>query len=118
MTNISQFGLTYAETDVTAYSDGVINFTLGHPSAEIEITGPVSNTASTGSHTVFSAANGNQTPYTLTIQVGIRAAPTTGDPEFELASGYITSSYRVNGDGTYSARLVPGIATAPAWGTV
>ena len=117
VSSISGVGLTYEEQDVRGYSDGIINFTLGHPRSEIEITGPVSNLATTGSHTVFSAIAGDQTTlHTLTVQMGIRAAPTTGDPEFE--GEYYCSSYVMNGDGTYSARMVPAGATAPAWGTV
>lgn len=117
VTNVSSVGLTYAETDVTAYSDGVINFTLGHPSADLEFSGPFNNTASTGAHTVFSGIAGLMTAtYTVTIQIGIRAAPTTGDPEFE--GEYYCANYRVNGDGTWTARMVPASATAPAWGTV
>lgn len=119
VSNISSVGLTYDEADVTAYSDGVRNFTLGHPSAEIDMSGPFNNTATTGAHTVLSAISNapySQATYTLTVQVGIRAAPTTGDPEFE--GEYLMSQYVVNGDGTWSARLVPGSATAPAWGTV
>jgi len=116
ISNVSSIGLTYAETDVTAYSDGVINFTMGQPTADLELSGPVNNTATTGAHNVLPAITGNDTAYTLTIQIGIRAAPTTGDPEFE--GSYKCSSYRINGDGTWAARLVPGSATAPAWGTV
>lgn len=117
VTNVTSVGLTYAETDVTAYSDGVINFTIGHPSAEVELSGPFNNTASTGAHTVFTGINGSMSATTtFTFQIGIRAAPTTGDPEFE--GEYYCSNYRVNGDGTWTARLVPGSATAPAWGTV
>jgi len=117
VSNISGVGLTYEETDVTGYSDGVRNFTLGHPSSEIEISGAVSNTATTGAHVVFSGIVGVETTtFTLTVQIGIRAAPTSGNPEFE--GEYICPSYIINGDGTYTARMVPGSSTAPAWGTV
>ena len=114
--SVSGVGLTFAEQDVTAYSDGVINFTLGHPSSELEFTGPIDNTANVGGHVVFSAIAGDQTTtHTVTIQVGIRATPTSGDPEFE--GEYYCSSYMVNGDGTYTARMVPASHVAPAWGT-
>ena len=119
VSDISGVGLDYEQQDVTAYSDGVKNFTLGHPSAEIDISGPLNNTATTGGHTVFSAiANAPYTAdsYPLTVQFGIRAAPTGTDPEFEGA--YQLQSYIVNGDATYTAHLVPATATAPAWGTV
>lgn len=119
VSDISSVGLQYDESDVTAYSDGVRNFTLGHPSSEIDISGPFNNTATTGAHTVFSAISNapySQATYTLTVQIGIRASATTGDPEFE--GEYLLSAYTVNGDGTYSARVVPGSGTAPAWGSV
>lgn len=117
VSNITGVGLTYAEQDVTGYSDGIINFTLGHPSSEIEITGPIDNTAAVGAHTVFAAIEGDQTiTHTLTVQFGIRAAPLSTDPEFE--GEYYCSSYVVNGDGTYTARMVPAGGTAPDWGTV
>lgn len=119
VSDISGVGLDHATTDVTAYSDGVINFTLGHPSAEIDISGPLNNTASTGGHIVFAgiaAAPYTQDSYTLTVQFGIRATATSGDPEFE--GEYQLQNYIVNGDATYTAHLVPATATAPAWTTV
>lgn len=118
VSDVSSVGLEHDQTDVTAYSDGVHNFTLGHPSAEIDLTGPFNNTASTGSHTVFAAiaaAPYTQDTYTLTVEFGIRAAPTTGDPTF--SGEYQLASYIVNGDGTWTAHVVPASATAPAWGT-
>ena len=115
--NVSGVGLTYAEQDVTGYSDGVINFTLGFPSSEIEVTGPIDNTATTGAYTVFKSIVGLQTTtYTLEVQFGVRAAPATGDPNF--TGEYYCSSLKLNGDGTYSARLVPASGTVPTYGTV
>lgn len=116
VSNISSIGLDHPESDVTAFSDGIVNFTMGTPTADLELSGPLNNTATTGAHSVFAPLNGNDTAYTLTIQIGIRAAPTTGDPEFEGA--YKVKSYTVGGDGNWTAKLVPGSATAPAWGTV
>ena len=118
VTSISGVGLTYAESDVTAYSDGVVNFTLGHPSSELEISGPFSNVADIGAHEVFTSIVG-LTPatdtYTVLVEIGIRAAPAGGNPTF--SGEYYCSSYVVNGDSTYVARMVPATATAPAWGT-
>jgi hypothetical protein len=119
VTDISGTGLDYQTQDVTAYSDGVINFTLGHPSAEVDLSGPLNNVATTGAHTILGTiidAPYSQASYTLTVQFGIRAAATTGDPEFE--GEYLVSSYIVNGDATWNAHLVPATGTAPAWGTV
>jgi len=116
VSNISGVGVTFAEQDVTGYSDGVINFTLGHPSSEIEITGPFSNTASTGSYTVFSGIVGQQSATIgLIVEFGIRTAPTTGDPNF--TGEYYCSSFVINGDATYTARLVPASGTKPDFGT-
>ena len=117
--DISGVGLTYEESDVTGYSDGVKNFTLGHPSSEIDLTCTVDNTAAVGAYTVCAGIVGDQganSPFTLTVQFGIRATPAGGDPEFE--GEYYCSSLVMNGDGTFTARLVPGSATAPAFGTV
>lgn len=119
VSSISGVGLTYEEQDVTAYSDGVVNFVLGHPLSEVEITGPFNNTATTGAHVVFTdivGLNPASDTYTLTVQIGIKAAPTSGDPEFE--GEYYCSSYVINGDGSFTARMVPASSTAPAWGTV
>ena len=96
VSDVSGVGLDFATQDVTAYSDGVINFTLGHPSAEIDISGPLNNTATTGGHTIFAAmidAPYSQDSYTLTVQIGIRATPTTGDPEFEGAFERMCEKY-------------------------
>jgi hypothetical protein len=115
--SITGVGLDHETSDVTGYSDGVKNFTLGHPSSEIDLTMVFNNTASTGSHTVFSAVVGDQTTtHTLTVDVGILATPAGGDPQFE--GEYYCTSYIFNGDGTTTAHLVPAGSTAPAWGTV
>ena len=119
VTNIQQFGLRHEETDVTGYSDAVINFTLGHPEAPIVMSGTFNNTATTGSHVVLSGIVGLQSALTtVTIQVGIKAAAAGGNPEFE--GEYYCSEYVLSGDNgiTWSARFVPGSTTAPAWGTV
>lgn len=116
--SVNGVGLQNDTTDVTAYSDGVHNFTLGHPSADIEMSGPFNNTASTGSHTVLAAiaaAPYTQDSYTVTVEFGIRAAPAAGDPTFE--GEYQLVSYVVAGDGTWTATFTPASATAPAWGT-
>ena len=119
VTNIQQFGLRHEETDVTGYSNGVINFTLGHPESPIVLSGVLNNTATTGSHVVLSALEGNQAKTsTVTIQIGIKATPTSTDPEFE--GEFYCSEYVLSGDNgvTWSARFVPASSAVPAWGTV
>ncbi len=116
--DISGLGLVFDKQDVTGYSDGWVNYTLGHPSAEVDMTITLDNTATTGAHTVLSAAAGNQgaTSHTLTVQVGIKAVPASTNPEWE--GEYWVSSYIMNGDGTATAHLVPASTTVPAWGTM
>jgi len=117
VSNVSGTGLAYAEKDVTGYSDGVINFVLGHPSSIIELAGPLDNTASVGSWVIHRARIGYETSTTtLTVQVGIRADPTNGCPEFE--GEYLCSSFVIDGDANYTSRWVPGSETAPAWGVM
>ena len=118
VTSVGQIGLNYDTTDVMGYSDGVHNVTLGHPTAPITMTGNFNNTATTGSHIVLSGIVGQQSAtITVTIQVGIKAAPAGGDPEWE--GEYYCSSYLVDtSNGTWTATFEPGSGTAPAWGTV
>jgi hypothetical protein len=103
-------------TDVTGYSDGVINFTVGQPDQPVTMSGVFSNTASTGAHTVLSAIVGQATPtVTVRVQVGILAAPSGTDPEYE--GEYVCTQYDVHGDLTWDATFMAGSSTAPAWGT-
>ncbi len=115
--SVDGVGLDYDTTDVTAYSDGVHYFTLGHPGSEITLTTVFDNTATTGSHTVLRQIVGIESQtFTLTVSIGIKVASTGGDPEFE--GEYYCRSYVLSGDMTGTAVLVPGSSTAPAWGTV
>ncbi len=123
--NVSSVGgvsLTFDTQDVTGYSDGWINVTLGRPSAPITISGPYSNAVdSTMNHIMVDPNDGilgvQSRTFTLTVRTGVKAAPAGGNPEFE--GEYYASSYVINGgDMTYTAEFVPAGATTPAWGTV
>ena len=127
--SLSVVGVTYDEVDLTAFQDAVKGRLPSMPDCPIEFGGPfdTSATATTptlsGSHTVLSALNGVQTPRSLDIQIGIRHAWETGEPQFGITSsttsGFIVTSYIVNPqEGTYTARAVlyPG-SSIPAWGT-
>jgi hypothetical protein len=104
-------------TDVTGYSDGVINVTVGQANHPLTITGVYDTTDLVGAHTVLARLVGNiEDTLTITIQIGIRAAPTGGDPEYEglfYCTGLVYSN-----DLTFEATFEPGTSTAPAWGTV
>ena len=109
--------INHDQNDVTGYSDGVHNVTLGHPDQPVSMSGDFDNTASTGAHTVLSGIVGQvSATVTITVQIGIRAAPTSGDPEYE--GEFFCTSYTVNPDLTWDAEFMPGSSTAPAWGTV
>ena len=111
--------INYATADVTGYSDGVTNVSIGQPSMDVTMDGVLDNTATTGSHIVLAQILGivddaSNAPFTVTVQVGIRKAPEAGDPEFE--GEFYCTSYTVNGDLTWNATFSPGSSTAPAWG--
>jgi hypothetical protein len=113
-------GLTFDDAEVTTFADSIKQYLTGYGNSEITMGGPFNNTATTGAHTVMSGIAGSDaTSKTLTIQIGIRAAPTTGDPEWE--GEYTCSEYLVNADGVarWTARFRPALgASTPAWGTV
>jgi len=126
--SINGVGVVYDEVDVTAWQDAIKNALTGHGDAKITISGvfdtsevaPVGTLS--GSHTVLSGIVGGLTPLSLDIQIGIRHAWESGEPQFGITktstSGYICSSYTVNlDDMTYSATFIVIGGVAPAWGT-
>lgn len=114
--NIGTVGLSYDTQDVTAYSDGVKNVTIGHPAAPLTIGGPFDTTI----HAHMIAINGSGVPLSLDIQFGIRHAWETGEPQFGISmtstSGYLCHSYTTDGV-TWSAQLDVFGSIAPAFGT-
>ena len=118
--SIGGIGLSYDQTDVTTIANSVKQYLTGYGDSSVSLGGPFNNTATTGAHTVLTGLNGANTAATLTVQFGIRAAATNGDPEFE--GEFVVTSYLVGGDMnslTWSASLKPAFgAAAPAWGTV
>jgi len=127
--SINGVGLEYPEADVTAFQDAIRGALPEHPECEIEISGPFDNSTAasagtlSGSHTILSAINGGNTPLTLDVQIGIRHAWESGEPQFGITSsstsGFLCRDYEVNlDDMTYSAvfYMYPG-SSAPAWGT-
>jgi hypothetical protein len=116
--SIGTVGLTFETQDVTAFSDGTKNIVIGQPSAPLTIGGPFD----TVSHAQLIAINGAATPLSLDIQIGIRHAWESGEPQFGITSsasvGYLCHSYTVDmSANTWSAQLDVFGATAPAWGT-
>ncbi len=119
--SVSQLGLENAAPDVTAYSDGWSNVLLALPKSEIELGGPFNNVATTGSHSVFRLIVNTNTGYTFTVNVGILAVPTSGDPSW--GGEYLCDSYVVipggpNDAATWKATLKPYGTSVGAWGAV
>ena len=109
--------IAYDTKDITGYSDGAINVSIGQPSTPLTISGVYDNTALVGTHTVLSRLVGViETSTTITVQIGIRAVPAGGDPEFEGL--YYCKSLVYSGDLTFVAEFLPATTTAPAWTTV
>lgn len=126
ITSIGGIGITYDQVDVTTLADQIMQYLAGRGDAAVELGGVFNNTAvaaapaESGAHPVLTSLNGANTAATLTIAIGVRAAPTTGDPKF---SGEFTClSYVLSGDlqnANWSASLKPAFGvSAPAWGTV
>lgn len=128
ISGLSAVGVTYDETDLTAFQDAVKGMLPNMPDAPIDIHGPWDSTAAqtvgtlSGSHTILKDLLGGLTPLTLDIRIGVRHAWETGEPNFGITasatSGYLLTKYVVNDDMTYDAsfRLFPG-SSLPAFGT-
>ena len=120
---INGVGLVYSELDLTAWFDAIRGALPEQPDCVITIGGPFDTVATTGSHTVLSGIVGLNTPLTLDVQVGIRHAWESGEPQFGItssaANGFLCRSYDVDlSSMQYTATfgMFPG-STAPAWGT-
>lgn len=126
---INGVGLTYPEADVTAFQDALKGVLPDTPECVIEIGGPFDNSVAaaagtlSGSLTVLSGIVGGNTPLSLDVQVGMRHAWESGEPQFGISSsatsGFLCQEFTVDMDGMkYKAKfgMYPGSA-APAWGT-
>jgi hypothetical protein len=132
--SLSPVGMTYDETDTTAWQDAVKNYLTNHPDCSIDITGPfdsspaVANAISgdppalSGSFTVLKTANTadwHDFPMGLWIAFGQRGYWIHNDPTFGidhpgLTSGYVCTKFQIEGE-KYSARFTPFPGTIPIW---
>lgn len=115
---VGQFGLTYDTQDVTAFSDAVKNIVLGQPGAPLTLGGPIDTVIVTH----MSAIAGGATPLTIDLQMGIRHAWESGEPQFGITSsstsGYLCTSFMIDPSAnTWAATFDVFGATAPAFGT-
>jgi hypothetical protein len=103
------------QTDVSGYSDGVTNITVGRPGNNVTMDG-VFNNAANKSHAVLDAIAGFVTTTTgLKIQIGILAAPSGTDPEW--TGEYYCVEYSLAGDLTWHASFMPAGSSLGNWGT-
>lgn len=120
--SINGVALTSDEVDVHAYMDQVKGALPDTPSCKISISGPFDTTA-LGSHVVLNALNGLTVPRSLDVQVGIRQAWVSGEPQFGITatatSGFCVSSYTPDlNTGTFTATLyMLSGSSAPEWNT-
>lgn len=117
--SIGQLGYSQDSQDVTAYSDGVKNFTIGRADAPITIT-YVYDTQAMAILLAQKAAN--NTPLSLNVQMGIQHAWITGEPTFGITSsatsGYQLANWKVDWDNqTIIADYVVFGPTAPSFAT-
>ena len=120
LTDIDGLPLTADEIEVGGYTQDK-QYLAGRQDSQITLTGNFTTTASTGTHTVISGVNNNNTVCTLTVQKGDNATPTSGDPEFE--GEFIVMNYTpkpdLNGSMTFTVNLRPAYGQSiPTWGTV
>lgn len=113
--DVGTFGLAKDEQDVTAYSDGVKNVTIGRPDAPITLKFQWDTVVYT--HLI---ALGSVTPRTLDIRVGIEHAWEAGEPCFGITSsatvGYVLKDLTATDSEITATFRVKG-ATAPDWAT-
>ena len=108
---------TIDTTDVTSYSDGVINVTVGQPNQPLTLLGHFDTTDLVGAQTVLSRLVANiSDSVTITVQVGIRSAPVGGDPEYEGL--FYCKSLVYDNSLKFVAEFEPATSAAPAWTTV
>jgi hypothetical protein len=126
---INGVGLTYDETELTAFQDAIKGALPSTPDCTITIGGPFDTSAAasvgtlSGSHTILSGIVGASTPLALDVRIGIRHTWEAGEPTFGItgtaSAGFICTDYQVDpGAGKYTAkfRCYPG-STAPVWAT-
>lgn len=120
--SINGVGLTYPQLVLTAFKDAIHGALPETPDCVISIGGVFDTDSDVGTHTVLTGIVGGVTPLTLDVQVGIRHAWESGEPQFGASgtatSGFLCRNYMPNlDDMTFTAEfgMYPG-STAPAWG--
>lgn len=118
--NVSGIGVDYQSVDVTTLCNAIVESIQGHGQVSIDLSGPFNNTATTGAHNVIEPLNGDSSGAAMVIAIGSNAAPTTGDPEFNVtALGVFNYMVSLGGGAvTWSASLRPLPGATASWDTV
>lgn len=114
--DVGNVGPQFDTTDVTAFSDGAKNVTVGIPAIPLTITFVFDTVVIT-----HLSALSPQTPLSLDIRYGIRQTYTAGEPQFGISmtstSGYVLTGFQAQGVESVVATFDVYGATAPAFGT-
>lgn len=122
--SLGDLGLDYDEVEMSAWVDAVKGVLMGQADFSLDFGGPIDNTATSGPSTLLRAWVAAHTLLSFDVQVGVRHAWESGEPQFGYTgvvstnSGVMVTSYKESG-GKYKAkiRMIAGSAAAPAWGT-
>lgn len=117
---IGEIGATYDEIDVTGLSDGVTNFTLGHPTIVMDGYAAVFAADSVGANRSFDVLSVPESRI-ISVPMGIRAAPAVSDPAFLHYAEQASFTHDGDGPILISASFPRGVAytdLARPWGVV
>jgi hypothetical protein len=95
--------VAFDEVNMTTWTDAVLGYLSNHPQVNVGTLSAIfDNTATTGLHTV---AIGQGVQRTITVALGMRAAPVDGDPAF--CGQFIQGAYQSTNDGGAIAVNLP-----------
>jgi len=115
---LGEFGVSYEETDVTGLSDGVMNFTLGHPTRVLD--GYQAAFATDGTTRSFDVLKAPETRI-ISVPIGIRAEPAVGDPAFLHYANQASFTHDGDGPVLVTANMPSGVTYTDLerpWGVV
>lgn len=118
--SIGNVGLQYSEVDVSTLVDAIDALIQGRANANITLSGPFNNAADEA-HLTVEPLNGDTTGATLVIEIGMGAAPDTGDPKFTLdPAGVFNYLVNINDNAApeWSATIRALESATGTWGTV
>lgn len=87
--SIGGVGITWEQADVTTLCNEIMENLKGQGDVNLTIGGPFNNTATTGAHIVVQPLADGTAVTDVVIEIGINAAPTTGDPTFTITNAQI-----------------------------